>query len=137
MGTRLDGLVVITGAGSGIGRATAERFARGGAEVIVSDIDGDAAAATVAAIAAAGGRAHPFVLDVRDGGAWGGFAQDVRSHHGVPDVVVNNAGIALSGAFLDQSTADWELIVGVNLMGVVQGCRVFGAQMVQRGTGGH
>jgi NAD(P)-dependent dehydrogenase (short-subunit alcohol dehydrogenase family) len=56
---------------------------------------------------------------------------------GVPDVVVNNAGIVIAGLFLDHSEEDWQQIVGVNLLGVVRGCRLFGAQMAQRGKGGH
>jgi NAD(P)-dependent dehydrogenase (short-subunit alcohol dehydrogenase family) len=126
----------VTGAGSGIGRATAQRFARGGACVIVSDIDGDAAAGTVESITAGGGSAHGYVLDVRDAVVGDQFAAQIRDVHGVPDVVVNNAGLALFGAFLDQSAEDWERIVGVNLMGVVHGCRTFGAQMAERGNGG-
>jgi NAD(P)-dependent dehydrogenase (short-subunit alcohol dehydrogenase family) len=55
----------------------------------------------------------------------------------VPDVVVNNAGIVITGSFLDHSEEDWQQIVGVNLLGVVRGCRLFGAQMAQHGKGGH
>jgi NAD(P)-dependent dehydrogenase (short-subunit alcohol dehydrogenase family) len=129
-------LVVVTGAGSGIGRATAQRFARGGAEVMVADIDESAARDTVAEVEASGGRGHAYRLDVSDPEGWETFAAGVRGDHGVPDVLVNNAGILISGAFLDHDAADWERIVGVNLMGVVHGCRVFGSQMVERGAGG-
>ena len=136
MGTRLDGLVVVTGAGSGIGRATAERFARGGATVAVADIDGEAAAETVAGIESAGGRAHAYVLDVADADAWEAFAQQIVTELGVPDVLVNNAGIALFGSFLSQSAADWERIVSINLLGVVNGCRTLGGLMAESGNGG-
>jgi NAD(P)-dependent dehydrogenase (short-subunit alcohol dehydrogenase family) len=129
-------VAVVTGAGSGIGRATAQRLARDGAEVIVADIDEPAALDTAAGIASAGGRASAYRLDVSDPDAWDAFAGGVRDDHGVPDVVVNNAGILISGTFLDHDAADWDRIVGVNLMGVVHGCRVFGAQMVERGEGG-
>lgn len=130
-------LVVVTGAGSGIGRACALRFARGGARVIVSDIDLDAALSTEAMIHARGGRASSARLDVTDADAWESFARDVLADHGVADVVVNNAGIVVGGAFLDMRPADWDRQLGVNLLGVVHGCRVFGQQMIEHGRRGH
>ncbi|MFF2557616.1 SDR family NAD(P)-dependent oxidoreductase [Nocardia sp. NPDC058058] len=130
-------LVVVTGAGSGIGRAVALRFARGGAQVVVSDIDKDAALATVAKIQAQGRRAVAMQLDVTDPAAWQAFARDVHADLGVPDVLVNNAGILVSGAFLDLEPEDWERQLGVNLLGVVYGCRAFGQQMIEEGKRGH
>ncbi|MEU1431906.1 SDR family NAD(P)-dependent oxidoreductase [Nocardia sp. NPDC005746] len=130
-------LVVVTGAGSGIGRATALRFARGGSQVIVSDIDKDAALSTVALIQAEGRRAIAAQLDVTDPHAWAAFARDVHADHGVPDVLVNNAGILVSGAFLDLEPDDWELQLDVNLLGVVHGCRSFGRLMIDEGKRGH
>lgn len=130
-------LVVVTGAGSGIGRATAIRFAKMGAHVVVSDINLDLAEATAAMIKGAGRRASTAQLDVADPDAWEAFARDVHADYGVPDVVVNNAGILVSGPFLKLSAADWDKQLSVNLMGVVYGCRVFGAQMAERGKGGH
>jgi NAD(P)-dependent dehydrogenase (short-subunit alcohol dehydrogenase family) len=65
------------------------------------------------------------------------FARWVRSEIGVPDVVVNNAGIAIAGPFMAHTEDDWQKIIGVNLLGVVRGCRLFGTQMTERGTGGH
>ncbi|MFE5286695.1 SDR family NAD(P)-dependent oxidoreductase [Nocardia sp. NPDC056611] len=130
-------LVVVTGAGSGIGRATALRFARGGSQVIVSDIDKDAALSTVALIQAEGRRAVAAQLDVTDPHAWAAFARDVHADHGVPDVLVNNAGILVSGAFLDLEPDDWERQLDVNLLGVVHGCRSFGRLMIDEGKRGH
>jgi len=130
-------LVVITGAGSGIGRATAIRFAKLGAHVVVSDIDLDSAEATAAMVKGAGNRASASALDVTDPEAWEAFARDVHADYGVPDVVVNNAGILVGGPFLELSPQDWDKQLSINLMGVVHGCRAFGAKMVERGQGGH
>ncbi|MVU75722.1 SDR family NAD(P)-dependent oxidoreductase [Nocardia sp. ET3-3] len=130
-------LVVVTGAGSGIGRATAMRFARTGSKVVVSDIDKDAALSTVALIQSKGGRAGAAQLDVTDPHAWAEFARDVHADHGVPDVLVNNAGILVSGAFLDLEPEDWDRQLSVNLLGVVHGCRTFGRLMIDEGKRGH
>ncbi|MUM19792.1 SDR family NAD(P)-dependent oxidoreductase [Mycobacterium sp. CBMA271] len=128
-------LVVVTGAGSGIGRATAIRFAKHGAHVVVSDMDLDAANATAAMIRATANTATAMRLDVTDPDAWATFARDVLADHGVADVLVNNAGIALGGPFLKLEPADWDKLLSVNLMGVVYGCRAFGEQMTERGSG--
>jgi NAD(P)-dependent dehydrogenase (short-subunit alcohol dehydrogenase family) len=126
--------VVITGAGSGIGRETMLAFARAGADVIGADIDGPSVTRTadLARLAgAAGASAH--VVDVSDSAAMERFAAVV----GAPDIVVNNAGIAVSGPFLEHSVRDWERVLGVNVWGVVHGCRLFGKAMVDAGIKGH
>jgi NAD(P)-dependent dehydrogenase (short-subunit alcohol dehydrogenase family) len=61
----------------------------------------------------------------------------VLARHGVPDVVVNNAGIGVAGPFLETSIREWRRVLGINLMGVVHGCQLFGRAMVERGGGGH
>jgi NAD(P)-dependent dehydrogenase (short-subunit alcohol dehydrogenase family)/pimeloyl-ACP methyl ester carboxylesterase len=130
-------LVVVTGAGRGIGRAVSLAFAANGAEVVASDLDPESAARTCELIRARGGVAHSHQVDVTSGEGMERFAAVVRQAHGVPDVVVNNAGIAIAGSFLKHTEEDWQRIVDVNLLGVVRGCRVFGAQMAERGEGGH
>ncbi|MFC9438827.1 SDR family oxidoreductase [Nocardia sp. NPDC057030] len=132
-----DQLVVITGGGSGIGRATALAFAREGAEVVVSDVNGIAAEATVALIGQAGGTAHAYQLDVSDESAVGKHADGVIREHGVPDVLINNAGIGQAGRFLDTSAEDFDRVLAVNLHGVINGCRAFAGAMADRGLGGH
>ncbi|MCX2933291.1 SDR family oxidoreductase [Mycobacterium sp. CVI_P3] len=132
-----DMLVSVTGAGSGIGRETALAFAREGAEVVVSDIDEAAVKETVARIGARGGVAHPYVYDVSDADAVERFADQVCAERGVPDIVVNNAGIGAAGAFLDTPAEQFDRVLDVNLGGVVNGCRAFARRLVDRGTGGH
>lgn len=132
-----DQLVSVTGAGSGIGRATALAFAELGAEIVVSDISEGAAAATVAEITAGGGTAHAYRLDVADAEAVNRFAEQVCTAHGVPDVLVNNAGVGHAGLFLDTPADQYDRVLDINFGGVVNCCRAFGARMVERGTGGH
>ena len=64
------------------------------------------------------------------------FGTMVRENHGVPDIVINNAGIGVAGPFLDTTVADWERVIDVNLWGVIHGCRVLGGLMVEGGAGG-
>lgn len=137
-GGAFDGqLVVVTGAGSGIGRATAYGFAANGARVIAADIDEDAAKHTAFGILERGGTAHVFGVDVADAAAMARFATWVRATHGVPDIVVNNAGIGIGGSLLDTTEEDWARIRAIDLDGVYRGCRLFGRQMAERGQGGH
>lgn len=132
-----DTLVSVTGAASGIGRATALAFAAQGAEVVVSDIDEAGAKATAAEIAERGGVAHAYALDVADADAVERFVDEVCAAHGVPDVVVNNAGIGHGGNFLDTPADRFDRVLDVNLGGVVNCCRSFARRLVERGTGGH
>ncbi|RSD20278.1 SDR family oxidoreductase [Amycolatopsis eburnea] len=127
-------LVVVTGAGSGIGRATALAFAAEGADVVITDIDPAAAAETLKLLEDHG--VAEYTVDSSDGDAVHRFAREVRKNHGVPDIVVNNAGIGMSGPFLDTSVEDWERVIDVNLWGVIHGCRAFAPMLAERGEGG-
>ncbi|MFD4140914.1 SDR family oxidoreductase [Streptomyces sp. NPDC058572] len=131
-------LVLVTGAASGIGRATAFAFAEAGARVVVVDRDGEGAARTAEMcrlIGAPGAWAEQ--VDVSDEQAMEKLAEKVAAEHGVVDVLVNNAGIGVSGSFLDTGSEDWKKVLDVNLWGVIHGCRLFGRQMAERGQGGH
>jgi NAD(P)-dependent dehydrogenase (short-subunit alcohol dehydrogenase family)/pimeloyl-ACP methyl ester carboxylesterase len=132
-----DTLVSVTGAGSGIGRETALVFAREGAEVVISDIDEATVKDTAAQIAARGGVAHAYALDVSDADAVEQFAERVSAEHGVPDIVVNNAGVGQAGLFLDTPREEFDRVLAINFGGVVNCCRSFGRRLVDRGTGGH
>jgi short-subunit dehydrogenase len=120
--------VLVTGAGSGIGKATALRCAEQGAHVIAVDIDADSAEATAQQCA---DTADAHGCDVADAEAVTALAQQT----GPVDVLVNNAGVGVAGPFLDNELADWEWLRGVNLDGVVYGCHAFGEAMVKRGSG--
>ncbi|MFE3189469.1 SDR family NAD(P)-dependent oxidoreductase [Nocardia sp. NPDC059240] len=134
-GIRDPRLVFITGAGSGIGRATAQRFARMGAVVIATDINPVTAADTAAQIVHSGGRAMAQELDVADEAAWVGVTEAVFERYGVPDVLVNNAGYGLIAPFLEQTGAQWDRQLAVNLGGVVHGCRTIAPLMVAERRG--
>ncbi|WP_327736296.1 SDR family oxidoreductase [Streptomyces nojiriensis] len=131
-------LVLVTGAASGIGRATAFAFAEAGARVVAVDRDAEGVART-ADMARLVGAAEAWAecVDVSDEQAMEKLAAKVAAEYGIVDVLVNNAGIGLSGAFLDTTAEDWKKVLDVNLWGVIHGCRIFGKQMAERGQGGH
>ncbi|GGX16391.1 SDR family oxidoreductase [Streptomyces lomondensis] len=131
-------LVLVTGAGSGIGRATALAFAGAGARVVAVDRDAEAAARTAESSRRAGApAAWAETADVSDEQAMETLAEKVGAAYGVVDVLVNNAGIGLSGSFFDTTPEDWKKVLDVNLWGVIHGCRLFGRRMAERGQGGH
>nr|WP_280484712.1 SDR family oxidoreductase [Nocardia cyriacigeorgica] len=130
-----DQLVVITGGGSGIGRETALAFARRGAEIVLSYINLAAAKETAELVAAAGGIAHAYQLDVSDESAVNDHARAVLEAHGVPDILINNAGVGQAGGFFDTPSAEFDRVLRINLGGVVNGCRAFGPAMAERGAG--
>ncbi|MEU5117359.1 SDR family oxidoreductase [Streptomyces asoensis] len=131
-------LVLVSGAGSGIGRATALAFAAAGARVIAVDRDAESAARTAETCLLSGARgAWAETADVSDERAMEQLAEKVHAEHGVLDVLVNNAGIGLSGSFFDTTPDDWRRVLDVNLWGVIHGCRLFGRRMAERGQGGH
>jgi NAD(P)-dependent dehydrogenase (short-subunit alcohol dehydrogenase family) len=130
-------VVVVTGAGSGIGRATARLLARRGAKVHVADLDGAAAQAVVDEIAAERGRAVAHTVDVSDAGAVEALAGAVYSREPAVDVLHNNAGIGHAGPVQDTTLEDWRRVVEVNLMGVVHGVHAFVPRLLAQGRPAH
>ncbi|WP_438296697.1 SDR family oxidoreductase [Streptomyces sp. HUAS TT7] len=131
-------LVLVTGAASGIGRATAFAFAEAGARIVAVDRDAEGATRTAEMSRLIGSpEAWGEAVDVSDEQAMEKLAEKVATEYGVVDVLVNNAGIGLSGSFFDTTAEDWKKVLDVNLWGVIHGCRIFGRQMAERGQGGH
>src|SRR5439155_21879487 len=104
-------LVLVTGAGSGIGRETAFAFADAGARVLAADIDREAAEKTAAACGERGVESVAYELDVADRIAVARLADVVHPEHGPLDILVNNAGVGMSARFLDMPLEDWDWIV--------------------------
>jgi NAD(P)-dependent dehydrogenase (short-subunit alcohol dehydrogenase family) len=128
-------LVLVTGAGSGIGRATALAFADAGARVLCVDIDRQAAEKTAAACGERDAEADAYEADVADRVAVATLADSVHGEHGPLDVLVNNAGVGMSARFLDMPLEDWDWIVSINIMGAIHMCHAFGPRMVARAHG--
>jgi NAD(P)-dependent dehydrogenase (short-subunit alcohol dehydrogenase family) len=135
---RMDGkLALITGAGSGIGRETALLCARRGAKLALCDIDEAGLAATVAEARILGHDVLSHRVDVADRAQMQAFAAAVHERVSAVDLLINNAGVGLGAVFLETPLEDWDWIVQINLMGVVNGCRMFVPAMVDRARGGH
>ena len=134
---RLDGKVaLVTGAGSnpGLGYSTAQRLAEEGAKLVVTDIDVPGAEACAAAIESAGGEALALRQDVTAEGDWEAVMSAIQERFGAPDVVVNNAGIAVLIPIEEMTLDDWNRQINVNLTSVFLGCRAAIAAM--KGNGG-
>lgn len=136
LATVADRVVVLTGAGSGIGRALAVRAARGGALLALCDWDADGLAETVRLVEHAGAsKVRHDVVDVSDRPAVREWADGVVEQFGRVNLVVNNAGVTATGDFADLTYEDLEWIVGINFWGVVHGSKEFLPHLIASGDG--
>lgn len=130
-----DKVCLITGAGSGIGRASAIRFAAEGADVAVADIDRAAAAETTSLLETRGGRGRTYQVDVTDPASTEALAAAVVRDFGRIDVLFNNAGIAGVGVLHETSVESWDRVMAVNVRGVFLVARAVLPTMIEAGRG--
>lgn len=137
--TSLEGkTVVITGAASGIGRATALRLAPRGGRLVLTDVAADGLDETVALVHAAGGSVlHHSAFDISELDAVSAFADAVHGHVGAVDVVLNVAGISTWGRIEDLRPEHWRRTVEIDLMGPIHVLSSFVPRMIEAGRGGH
>jgi NAD(P)-dependent dehydrogenase (short-subunit alcohol dehydrogenase family) len=121
---------VITGAASGFGLEASRLAAREGMNVVMADVQDEALQRAAREIGALGAAVLPFRLDVSRAAEVEALAEATRARFGVPHLVFNNAGVAVGGLIWEQTLRDWEWVVGVNLMGVAHGVRVFTPMML-------
>ena len=127
--------VVITGAAGGLGRAFCETLAKAQSRIVVADINLEAAKETAADITQAGGEARAIEVDVSNWDSVAALRDEATSYLGQVDMLINNAGVGVVGTVDDTSQEDWEWIMGINLWGVIYGCRAFLPQMRARNAG--
>jgi NAD(P)-dependent dehydrogenase (short-subunit alcohol dehydrogenase family) len=124
--------VAITGGARGIGRATAEACLRAGLSVVIGDVDGARCAAVAAEL---GDRAVGLPLDVRDADSFEAFLAEAEQRIGPLDALINNAGIAPVGMFIDEDPADTQRVLDINIAGVLTGTRLALRRFVPQGHG--
>ena len=126
---------VVTGGASGLGRAFCTELGRASCRVLVCDIDQEGAMETVSQIEARGGQARFHSCDVSSASEVEAMHAAAQAWFGHTDLLVNNAGVAVAGPMENTKLEDWEWIVGINLWGVIYGCRSFLPAMKARGSG--
>ena len=132
-----SGTVAITGAGSGIGQALALLCATRGANLALCDINDEGLAATAERARSLGSTVLTRRVDVSDEAQMTEFAHAAHAQFDSVDLVVNNAGVAVMGGFLDTTVKDWDWLWSINVRGVVNGCQAFLPTMIEQGRGGH
>ena len=130
-----DKLAVVTGAASGIGRATAEALAEAGADVIVADINQEAGEAAAADLRAKGLKARFMAVDLTSETSIAAFAADVEREHGTVDILVNGAGWGRTLPFWEGTPELWEKLVALNFVGPMRLVRALLPKMIERASG--
>jgi NAD(P)-dependent dehydrogenase (short-subunit alcohol dehydrogenase family) len=125
------GVAVITGAASGFGLEACRIAAGRGMQVVMADVQADALEAAAAEIRALGAQVLPFRLDVSKAAEVDALGEATRQAFGAPTFVFNNAGVGAGGLIWEHSARDWEWVIGVNLLGVAHGVRVFTPMMLE------
>ena len=125
---------VITGAASGFGLETSRLAAQAGMNVVMADVQQDALDKAAAQIEALGAKVLPFRLDVSKGDQVEAMGRATLERFGAPHLVFNNAGVSSGGLIWEHSQKDWEWVIGVNLLGVAHGIRVFTPMMLEAAT---
>ncbi len=131
------GWSLVTGAASGIGRASALALAARGSNLVLCDLDAAGLTETEERARSLGRRVLARRVDVADRDAMTRFADEVHGEIEALDLLMNNAGVALGAYFVDTTLEDWDWILAINVRGVVHGCHLFVPPMVRRGHGGH
>ncbi len=131
MTLQAGGIAVITGAASGFGLEASRVAARRGMKIVMADVQADALARAQAEIEGLGAEVLPFRLDVSKAAEVEALAAATFARFGVPNFVFNNAGVGAGGLIWEHTAADWAWVIGVNLMGVAHGVRVFTPAMLE------
>lgn len=124
-------VAVLTGAGSGFGLECAKIGAQLGMKLVLVDVQKDALDAAKAQMQALGAEVMARLVDVSNEGQMQALANDVQQTFGAPNFVFNNAGVGAGGLVWENTVADWEWLLGVNLWGVVHGVRLFTPMMLE------
>jgi len=130
-------VAVVTGGGAGLGRAMAHSFAGEGMNIAIAEVDDKAAASTAEELQAKGVKVITANVDVMDRAAVGAFADRVYAELGRCDILCNNAGVSTFRTAQEMTDADWDWVVGVDLIGVIYGIQAFLPRMLSAKQGGH
>jgi NAD(P)-dependent dehydrogenase (short-subunit alcohol dehydrogenase family) len=128
-------VAAVTGAASGIGRALAVNLATEGCHVAAADLDSSGLAETVGMLEGTAVKATSHIVDVSKRDQVNRFAEEVVDHHGKVNIIINNAGVALSDTLADGTLEDFEWLIGINFWGVVYGTKTFLPYLIDSGEG--